>query len=683
MSFRAGDRIAGYEVTGVIGAGGMGRVYRVRNLISDRVEAMKALLSDLEEDPGLAERFLREIKLQARLNHPNIVSLHNALKAEGRLVMVLELVDGEALAKKLRAGRLPLSEAVDYTRQALEGLAYAHAQEVIHRDIKPSNMMVASGGVLKLMDFGIAKALSEKTITASGSVIGSLHYMSPEQVRGGPIDPRTDLYSLGVVLYEMATGRRPFEGDSEYLIMNAHLERPPAPPAEVDASVPARLSEVILTALAKDPAQRFPDADSFRRALEEAVKPPAPRASPPAERPIPAPPPSPPIAHAPASPLDPASQRTDAPGQGRETAPAAGPAEAKRRPQPAPARAASKPAQPRGRKPGPSTAVLVGSAVGTFVLVFGGYLLLDRISSDPSPEGPPSELAVRVESPATIPAEPQPQPSADGAAPSSPEGAGAPADAGRSSSPGPSKVREPEPAEPAPPAEKEPEGTSRAEGSPAPPAEKPTPAGDKESAPKKPAAEAPKQPEPQDKAVDKAPGGSSQKPASQKETRAGDSHPAPASPASQPEQKPASSDSEAGKPASPPASQATGKILDPAPDPEPQIPESSQPAQAAQAAPASRVYELSEVSPPQLVHRVPPQYTAAARRARVEGVVRLEAEIWPDGKAHNIRVIRSIGHPELDQNAVEAFQQWVFGPALKDGKPVKVRVTADLKFELF
>jgi eukaryotic-like serine/threonine-protein kinase len=267
MNLQIGSTIGDYQIVGILGAGGMGKVYKVRNVISDRVEAMKVLLPDLVAQAELADRFLREIKVQASLEHPNISALHTAVRVDNQLLMLMEFVDGVTLEQRLRDGPIPVAQAVDYASQALLALEFAHEHGIIHRDIKPANMMLTPAGVVKLMDFGIAKAATDQRLTVTGTTMGSLYYMSPEQIQGANIDARADLYSLGVSLYELATGRRPFDGESQFAIMSAHLEKAPISPVAIDPKLPQALNDAILMSVAKDPAARFQTAAAFRNAL--------------------------------------------------------------------------------------------------------------------------------------------------------------------------------------------------------------------------------------------------------------------------------------------------------------------------------------------------------------------------------------------------------------------------------
>jgi serine/threonine-protein kinase len=268
MSFQVGDAVGDYEIIGLLGAGGMGRVYKVKNTITERVDAMKVLLPNLADDQALADRFMREIKVLASLDHPNIAGLRTAFRLENQLLMIMEYVEGTTLEDRLKQGRIPIAEAIGYIIQVLLALGYAHQRGVIHRDIKPANMMLTAQNQIKLMDFGIAKSKSDRKLTQTGTTMGSLFYMSGEQVQGEDLDGRSDLYSVGVSLYEMVTGARPFQGKSDFDIMIAQLQQAPMPPIELMPEIPKALNDIIIVALAKDRAQRFQTADAFIAALE-------------------------------------------------------------------------------------------------------------------------------------------------------------------------------------------------------------------------------------------------------------------------------------------------------------------------------------------------------------------------------------------------------------------------------
>jgi serine/threonine protein kinase len=269
MAIQIGDILGDYQVTGILGRGGMGKVYRVRSLITDREEAMKIVLPDLDEDPGLADRFLREIKVHASLQHPNIAALHTALRIGDRLVMILELVEGASLEDALRRGPLDISTAIQFITQILAALSFAHERGVIHRDIKPANILIADGNVAKLTDFGIARATGGPRLTGTGLAVGTLAYMAPEQILSGHADARSDIYSLGLMCYEMVTGRRPIQGDTEHALMNAQLSVVPPDPAAVNPQVPPAVSAAIMRSLAKEPVQRFQTAREFLAALQQ------------------------------------------------------------------------------------------------------------------------------------------------------------------------------------------------------------------------------------------------------------------------------------------------------------------------------------------------------------------------------------------------------------------------------
>ena len=266
----SGSAIGDYELLGELGAGGIGKVYKARHHISQRLEALKVLQQNQVGTPDMVERFVREIRVLASLNHPNIAALHTAFRHEDRLVMVMEYVEGEALSSQCAARRVSIAQGVEYMRQVLQALVYAHERGVIHRDIKPSNIMIIGQPTptAKLLDFGLAVSGRDPSFTASGTILGSLYYMSPEQVRGERVDARSDLYSLGVTFYEVVSGRRPFEGNSQYEILDGHLRQQPVSPTEINPNVSPRLTGVILKALVKDPAARYQSAAEFLRMLE-------------------------------------------------------------------------------------------------------------------------------------------------------------------------------------------------------------------------------------------------------------------------------------------------------------------------------------------------------------------------------------------------------------------------------
>jgi len=268
MGWGAGTQIGSYEIVAPLGNGGMGEVYKVRHLISQRTEAMKVLLSGSGDRPEIADRFLREIRVLANLSHPNIAALHTAFRHDDQLIMVMEFVEGMNLSERMNRG-LTLEYSLNYIRQVLSALDYAHSRGVIHRDIKPSNVMITSAGQVKLLDFGLAlMSTPDPRLTSAGSLLGSIHYISPEQIRGESLDARSDLYALGVTLYELITGRLPIQGNSFPEIINGHLQTVPQPPSAINASIPEGLSAVVMRALGKDRTERFQSAAEFHCALE-------------------------------------------------------------------------------------------------------------------------------------------------------------------------------------------------------------------------------------------------------------------------------------------------------------------------------------------------------------------------------------------------------------------------------
>jgi len=268
MALEVGQRVGDYEVLALLGSGGMGRVYKVRNIISNREEAMKILLPDYASEPELAARFMSEIRTLGGLEHPNIAQLRTAFQFENQLVMIMEFVEGTTLEALASQTRIPLDRAIDFSTQVLSALSYAHSRGVTHRDIKPANIMITSHGLVKLTDFGIAKSSNDMQLTRPGTTMGSVYYMSPEQVRGGTVDARSDIYSFGVTLYEMLTGRKPFQADTSYSVLNAQLNEAPTPPAQINPALSPELNNIVLRAMVKSPDGRFQTADEFRNALK-------------------------------------------------------------------------------------------------------------------------------------------------------------------------------------------------------------------------------------------------------------------------------------------------------------------------------------------------------------------------------------------------------------------------------
>jgi eukaryotic-like serine/threonine-protein kinase len=268
MAFEPGQRIGDYEVVARLGAGGLGVVYEVQHLISQRREAMKILLPDQSGTPEMVERFRREVQTLATLNHVNIAQLHTAFYHENQLAMIMELIHGETLRDLRARTAITLPQALDYIAQTLTALSYAHRLGVVHRDIKPSNIMITGGGFVKLLDFGIAITGHGTDLTRAGYLLGSLNYMSPEQVGGNKATSRSDIYSVGVTLYELLTGELPIKGENNYEVMMGHINKAPTPPHHIAPLVPTAVSDAVMRALAKDPAQRFATADDFLHFLK-------------------------------------------------------------------------------------------------------------------------------------------------------------------------------------------------------------------------------------------------------------------------------------------------------------------------------------------------------------------------------------------------------------------------------
>ncbi len=281
MRLTPGNRLGPYEVLSVLGTGGMAEVYRARDTRLGRDIALKVVNEALAGNPELIRRFEQEARLAGSLNHPNLVAVYDFGQYEGTPFFITELLKGESLRSRLLRGRIPVDSALDWAAQIAQGLAAAHAQGIIHRDVKPENVFVTSDGHVKLLDFGIAKlaegrraegphGLLDNTVTPAGgatrtgAILGTPAYMSPEQIRGEKVDVRTDLFSLGAVLYEMLSGRRPFLGASLVESGHAILHDEPAP---LPDDVPAVLAQLVRRCLEKEPARRLQSATDLALTL--------------------------------------------------------------------------------------------------------------------------------------------------------------------------------------------------------------------------------------------------------------------------------------------------------------------------------------------------------------------------------------------------------------------------------
>jgi eukaryotic-like serine/threonine-protein kinase len=261
-----------YQVEARIGSGGMAEVYRGFDPVLNRTVAIKVLHSQFARDTSFVERFRREAQAAARLNQPNIVGVYDTGSDDGTQYIVMEFIEGRTLAEFMATGRSPTPvQAAEIAQKIAAAIAAAHAQGVIHRDIKPGNVMVTRDGTVKVMDFGIARVLGPETAPQTSAVLGTASYLSPEQAQGGPVDARTDIYSLGAVLYELLTGRPPFIGDTSVAVAYKQVNETPALPSSVNPDVPARLDAVVMKALSKNPSNRYQTAEEFSADLGRVI----------------------------------------------------------------------------------------------------------------------------------------------------------------------------------------------------------------------------------------------------------------------------------------------------------------------------------------------------------------------------------------------------------------------------
>jgi eukaryotic-like serine/threonine-protein kinase len=257
-----------YEIQRELAQGGMAEVYLAHDQLLDRPVALKALFPEYAREPSFVERFRREAQSAANLNHPNIVAIYDWGQEAGTYFIVMEYVEGQSLRELIRAeGPLDAFQAAEITAEIASALAFAHRTGVVHRDVKPGNVLITQTGIVKVTDFGIARAGTSDGLTQTGSVMGTATYFSPEQAQGLPVDGRSDVYSLGVVLYEMITGVAPFTGDSPVAVAYKHVREAPVPPSRRNPDVPPDLEQIILTAMAKDPDLRYQSADDMRADL--------------------------------------------------------------------------------------------------------------------------------------------------------------------------------------------------------------------------------------------------------------------------------------------------------------------------------------------------------------------------------------------------------------------------------
>jgi tRNA A-37 threonylcarbamoyl transferase component Bud32 len=270
MSLAEGTVVGSYRILGKLGEGGMGTVYRAVDTMIHREVAVKALRPEIASQPDVMDRFRSEAVLLAKLNHPAIAQLYAFFNEGGQSYMVMEYVAGDTFERVIQQqGAMEWPRAFSLTLQILEGIGHAHAAGILHRDLKPANVMLTPAGRIKLMDFGIAQALGAARMTRQGRIIGTLEYLAPERIQGKPADTRSDLYSVGVMLFEMLSGRLPFQSDSEYELLQQQVQKAPPEFGSLGVRVPADVESAVRKALEKNPERRYAAAEEFSAALTE------------------------------------------------------------------------------------------------------------------------------------------------------------------------------------------------------------------------------------------------------------------------------------------------------------------------------------------------------------------------------------------------------------------------------
>jgi serine/threonine-protein kinase len=269
LNFQPGEVFAGrYRIIEKIGQGGMGEVFKATDLELSETVALKMIRPELSEKPEIVERFKRELQLARKINHPNVIRIHDLGSADGIRYISMKYIEGQSLKDLLRAsGKLTIDKAIEISTQVADALNAAHMNGVVHRDLKPQNIMLDRNGNALVLDFGIARSVAETSLTGTGILIGTPDFMSPEQIHGEHADARTDIYSFGIILYEMVTGRLPFIADNPAILLHLHLHEKPMSPASLNKDVPKWLDGIILKCIEKKPENRFANFLEIKDAL--------------------------------------------------------------------------------------------------------------------------------------------------------------------------------------------------------------------------------------------------------------------------------------------------------------------------------------------------------------------------------------------------------------------------------